>query len=184
MLLHIIQKMFRVARALRQPRLATQDVRHHAVHLSANYRGQHTVDHEACTGCDICADICPVNAITMLKLPFKRRNTVPEVNLATCIYCGLCEDVCPTKPEKAIKLSGGRFDILTGGSHADQESFWLRANIPQSYIDSRLAEEEAARVKKEMEAKKKEALAAEEARLAAEAEHAQPVASGAEGEKS
>jgi NADH-quinone oxidoreductase subunit I len=168
MLLQIIKKMFRVVRSFTQPRIATQDVRYHTMHLSDNYRGQHTVDHETCTGCDICADICPVNAITMLQLPFKRRNTVPEVNLATCIYCGLCEDVCPTKPEKAIKLSGGRFDLLTGGTHADQESFWLRANIPQSYIDSRLAEEEAARVKKEMEAKKKAALAVEEARQQAQ----------------
>jgi NADH-quinone oxidoreductase subunit I len=93
----------------------------------------------------------------MKKLPFKKQNIVPEVNLSICIFCGLCEDVCPTKPEKSIVLSGGRYDMIGGGWHSDQDNFWVHVDIPQSYIDSRLEEEEAARVKKELAAKKKEA---------------------------
>jgi NADH-quinone oxidoreductase subunit I len=125
------------------------DVRYETMHPTPRFRGQHIVNYEICTGCDVCADVCPVNAISMLQLPFKRRNTVPEVNLATCIFCGLCEDVCPTKPEKAIKLSGGRVEMLTDGTHQAQANLWVRANVPQSYIDTRLAEEEATRLKRE-----------------------------------
>jgi NADH-quinone oxidoreductase subunit I len=93
----------------------------------------------------------------MKHLPFKKQNIVPEVNLSVCIFCGLCEDVCPTKPKKSIILSGGRYDMITGGWHEDQEQFWVHVDIPQSYIDSRLEEEEAARVKKELAAKKRAA---------------------------
>ncbi len=50
--------------------------------------------------------------------------------------------------------------MLSGGWHADQEQFWVHVDIPQSYIDSRLEEEEASRVKKELAAKKKAAEAA------------------------
>jgi NADH-quinone oxidoreductase subunit I len=95
----------------------------------------------------------------MKKLPFKKQNIVPEVNLSVCIFCGLCEDVCPTKPKKSILLSGGRHDMLTGGWHADQNDFWVNVDVPQSYIDSRLEEEEATRVKKELATKKKKAEA-------------------------
>jgi len=95
----------------------------------------------------------------MKKLPFKKQNIVPEVNLSVCIFCGLCEDVCPTKPKKSIMLSGGRYDMLSGGWHEDQSDFWVNVDVPQSYIDSRLEEEEAARVKKELAAKKKKAEA-------------------------
>jgi len=160
MFVDIVKKVFRVTKAVTQKRQAVVDVRHHAMRSTANYRGQHTVDYELCIGCDSCNKICPVHAITMKHLPLKKQNIVPEVNLAVCIFCGLCEDVCPTKPDKAIKLSGGRFDMLTGGLHADQQDFWVHADIPQSYIDSRLEEEEAARVKKELEKTKREVIAA------------------------
>lgn len=50
------------------------------------------VDSEKCNGCEVCLQICPVNAIII------------ENNLAviqdTCTDCGLCIDVCP---EEAIK---------------------------------------------------------------------------------
>jgi len=156
MILNIAKKVFRVSKALFVKSPAQKDVRHTKMHESSRYRGQHTVDYETCIGCDSCNKICPTGAITMKHLPFKKKNIVPEVNLGVCIFCGLCEDVCPTKPHKSIVLSGGRYDMLTGGWHKDQEDFWVHVDIPQSYIDSRLEEEEAQRVKKELEKKKKE----------------------------
>jgi NADH-quinone oxidoreductase subunit I len=156
--LEFLQKVVRVSKALvtKSPAYG-HDYRHEAAHHPKRYRGQHRIDYETCIGCDACNKICPVHAITMKKLPFKKRNIVPEVNLSVCIFCGLCEDVCPTKPEKSIKLSGGRYDMLTGGWHDDQEEFWVHVNIPEAYIKSRLEEEEAARVAKEMKEKKREA---------------------------
>jgi len=160
MILEILKKVYRVSKALSVKSPAQEDVRHHLMHPTERYRGQHTIDYETCIGCDACNKICPVHAITMQHLPLKKQNIVPEVNLGVCIFCGLCEDVCPTKPVKSISLSGGRYDMLTGGWHQDQEQFWVNVDIPQSYIDSRLEEEEAARVKKELAAKKRAAEAA------------------------
>ena len=159
MIFQILQRTLRVAKALVTPSPANKDVRYEAMHNPSRYRGEHRVDYESCIGCDSCNKICPTHAITMKHLPLKKQNIVPEVNLSVCIFCGLCEDVCPTKPEKSIILSGGRYDMLSGGWHEDQTDFWVHNDVPQSYIDSRLEEEEAARVKKELAAKKKAAEA-------------------------
>lgn len=159
MILEILQKTLRVAKALSTKSPATKDVRFESMHHPSRYRGEHRVDYETCIGCDSCNKICPTHAIEMKKLPFKKQNIVPEVNLSVCIFCGLCEDVCPTKPEKSIILSGGRYDMLSGGWHEDQKDFWVHVDVPQSYIDSRLEAEEASRVKKELAAKKKAAEA-------------------------
>jgi NADH-quinone oxidoreductase subunit I len=157
MILELLKKVYRVSKALSVKSPATEDVRHHLMHNAERYRGEHKVDYETCIGCDACNKICPTHAIVMKQLPFKKQNIVPEVNLGVCIFCGLCEDVCPTKPEKSIVLSGGRYDMLTGGWHEDQVNFWVNVDIPQTYIDTRLEAEEAARVKKELAQKKKEA---------------------------
>jgi NADH-quinone oxidoreductase subunit I len=170
-LFDIVNRTVRVAKALFIKSPAQVDVRFESMHTPARYRGEHRIDHETCIGCDSCNKICPTHAITMKKLPFKKQNIVPEVNLSVCIFCGLCEDVCPTKPEKSIILSGGRYDMISGGWHEDQNDFWVNVDIPQSYIDSRLEEEEAARVKKELIAKKK-AAEKEAAKKAKEAEEA------------
>jgi NADH-quinone oxidoreductase subunit I len=159
MIIDILQKMYRIFNAMWVKSPAQVDVRFASMHAPERYRGQHHVDYETCIGCDSCEKICPTHAITMKHLPFKKHNIVPEVSLATCIFCGLCEDVCPTKPQKSIVLSGGRYDMLSGGWHQDQQDFWVHVDIPQSYIESRLAEEEAQRVKKEMEQKQKAARA-------------------------
>lgn len=159
LLFDIAIKTLRVSKAIWSKSPAQVDVRYEAMHHPARYRGEHRIDYETCIGCDACNKICPTHAITMKHLPFKKQNIVPEVNLSVCIFCGLCEDVCPTKPEKSIVLSGGRYDMLSGGWHADQDDFWVHVDIPQTYIDSRLEAEEAARVKKELEARKKEAEA-------------------------
>jgi len=159
-ILDIAKKTLRVAKAIFTKSPAQKDVRYEAMHHPQRYRGKHQINYESCIGCDSCNKICPTHAIVMKHLPFKKQNIVPEVNLSVCIFCGLCEDVCPTKPEKSIFLSGGRYDMLSGGWHEDQNNFWVNIDIPQSYIDSRLEAEEATRVKKELEAKKREAEAA------------------------
>ena len=44
------------------------------------------VDEEKCTGCNVCVEECPVNAISMEE---KAR-----INMEECIHCGTCHSVC------------------------------------------------------------------------------------------
>ena len=44
------------------------------------------VDREKCTGCGICADGCPQEAITV--------DDVARVNADLCTECGVCVDEC------------------------------------------------------------------------------------------
>jgi len=51
------------------------------------------IDSSKCTGCGACAEVCPVDSITVGD-----KATVDE---DTCIDCGTCVDECPTE---AIEL--------------------------------------------------------------------------------
>jgi NADH-quinone oxidoreductase subunit I len=171
MLVDIVKRMIKVSKSMTEERLAVKDASKEFVHQSEMFRGKHQILYDVCTGCDACNKICPVDAIIMKPLPLKRPNKIPEVSLSICIFCGLCEDVCPTKP-KAIKLSGGDFDMRAGGSHEDQDDFWVRVDVPEEWIEAKKEEERkkaeaAAKKKAEMDAKKK---AEAEAKAKAEAE--------------
>lgn len=56
---------------------------------------------ENCTGCGLCANVCPKDAISMVW------NTqgflVPQVDTSACINCGLCVRMCPAQPDKLKK---------------------------------------------------------------------------------
>ena len=46
------------------------------------------VDEEKCTGCSLCVDVCPLEAI-------KLENDKAKVDEDTCTECGACVDECP-----------------------------------------------------------------------------------------
>jgi Fe-S-cluster-containing hydrogenase component 2 len=52
------------------------------------------VNVEKCTGCGTCADVCPVEAITVT-------DGKAEVNEDECVDCGTCVEECP---EGALSL--------------------------------------------------------------------------------
>ncbi|NLB88946.1 MAG: 4Fe-4S binding protein [Syntrophomonadaceae bacterium] len=43
---------------------------------------------ELCSACGLCADVCPVEAISQIG--------VYEINPELCTSCGLCEEDCPS----------------------------------------------------------------------------------------
>jgi len=60
---------------------------------------------ERCVGCELCAIVCPAQAIYVKPAENKpgeehshgeRYAEDFQINMARCIYCGLCEEACPT----------------------------------------------------------------------------------------
>lgn len=54
-----------------------------------------TIDHNLCTGCRRCVEICPTQALA--QFDEKAHLLYPDL----CTYCVACQDVCP---ENAISL--------------------------------------------------------------------------------
>jgi heterodisulfide reductase subunit A len=66
------------------------------------------IDPEACEWCDLCAAVCPFDAIRMEEHKGKK---VAAVISASCKGCGMCNPVCPTD---AIDLIGYTNDEMEG----------------------------------------------------------------------
>jgi NADH-quinone oxidoreductase subunit I len=68
--------------------------------LSENYRGLLGFDDAKCIGCLQCAQICPIDVLTVKAVKIEGRKAKAPVNFiihyAKCMFCGLCVEVCPT----------------------------------------------------------------------------------------
>lgn len=58
-----------------------------------------TLDKTLCTGCGICKEICPREAIEIKTVPKaegeKAKPPTIDVSEEKCHYCGICESICP-----------------------------------------------------------------------------------------
>lgn len=73
-------------------------------------RGRHFLtkwedNKERCVGCELCAIVCPAQAIYVKAAENKpgdehshgeRYAEDFQINMTRCIFCGLCEEACPT----------------------------------------------------------------------------------------
>lgn len=63
------------------------------------YRGFHINDHDKCTGCGTCSEICPTETITMISIEGReaelgKTDQLPIFDYGRCSFCGLCVDIC------------------------------------------------------------------------------------------
>ena len=70
--------------------------------LPKGFRGRHILYMEKCTGCGICAWICPERCISFVppadgkEHPQNPENRFPQYWYARCCFCHFCTDYCPT----------------------------------------------------------------------------------------
>lgn len=78
--------------------------------LPARSRGRHYLTKwndgkERCVGCELCAIVCPSQAIYVKAAENESANEHShgeryaedfQINMLRCIYCGYCEEACPT----------------------------------------------------------------------------------------
>lgn len=78
--------------------------------LPARSRGRHYLTKwedgkERCVACELCAIVCPSQAIYVKAAENTSDNQVShgeryskdfQINMLRCIYCGYCEEACPT----------------------------------------------------------------------------------------
>lgn len=54
---------------------------------------------ERCVACNLCASVCPPEAISLQKTEREDGRWVADffrINFSRCIMCGMCEEACPT----------------------------------------------------------------------------------------
>jgi NADH-quinone oxidoreductase subunit I len=75
------------------------------------FKGRHILDRhpdglEKCIGCELCAGVCPADAIKVVGAentpearfsPGERYAQIYQINYLRCILCGLCVEACPTE---------------------------------------------------------------------------------------
>ena len=97
------------------------------------------LDRKDCTGCALCADVCPKDSIVMVPdatTGFK----FPVIDRETCIGCNLCEKKCPSlslvpKNDNIIKAIAAnnknietRFESTSGGIFTLLANYFYKSN--------------------------------------------------------
>ncbi len=88
--------------AIKKPvTIPMDDIFKHPRVAPENARGFHVNDWEMCIGCGTCAEVCPTEAINMVKREevADKEGSHPErptIDYGRCCFCALCVDICTT----------------------------------------------------------------------------------------
>jgi len=78
-------------------------------------RGRHILLMDKCTGCSMCQQVCPANAIDMVKVegswPQNKLGRFPRIDEHKCTFCGLCVEYCPFSALVMTDITG--FELTT-----------------------------------------------------------------------
>jgi len=91
----ILGKLKEQAHTIKNQFMANNDRMKEIEHVSPDSKIFAVVDSDKCTGCGICENYCPTNAISI--------DTVAMIDESKCTGCGRCSDECP---QGAITLIG------------------------------------------------------------------------------
>lgn len=81
------------------------------------------IDQEKCQRCGLCAERCPVGAITYTK------KEVPVVDTDRCIGCGVCRPTCPTDAAMLIRKKEDQMEPLLSSKEAAKIMLSSRGRI-------------------------------------------------------
>lgn len=81
------------------------------------------VDKNDCSGCGICVEECPVDAILLV-------DEKAEINMEECIRCGVCHSVCS---EEAVRHDSEKIPEMVSANVATTERYMEAC---ASYLES------------------------------------------------
>ncbi len=94
-----------------------------------DYRGFHSLDWDACIGCNMCGRICPARAIEMTEIEGENQDR-PKIDYGRCTFCQFCVDVCPTDAMGSLE----NYMLTTDWNEEELELFdWVP--IPEEKIE-------------------------------------------------
>lgn len=70
--------------------------------IPEKFRGKIELDYEKCTGCGLCAKLCPALSVLTVKDTNKDGKKLVNIDISRCIFCGNCAENCP---KQAINIT-------------------------------------------------------------------------------
>jgi Pyruvate/2-oxoacid:ferredoxin oxidoreductase delta subunit len=97
------------------------------------------IDRSGCTGCGSCADVCPVEAMTLVSAndPGRPKRKETRLDAERCLGCGLCAAQCA---RKCIRLASRGRRVLTplNGAHRAVVMAIERGRLQHLIFDNRV----------------------------------------------